>query len=214
MVIFSINDSPSHSHQIHNAAMFDYCDEGKLWNPAQSAYYYRFNPDSFTITPIISPFEPSSTEPSQNYTSWFDFTGHWGDISYPDSDPRQETVPHFGLKRFNSGPNGPRFKHLIRKGLVRDHARKMGWKEWAVGVFMYWYPCCIRGWRLWRSLGIMAVMMSAFILAVVYGIRRLKMWRQRQVYTKLKNDDIQMEELRREEEFLIGSDDEEDDHRR
>ena len=60
----------------------------------------------------------------------------------------------------------------------------------------------------------MAVMMSAFILAVVYGIRRLKTWRQRQVYTKLKNDDIQMEELRREEEFLIGSDDEEDDHRR
>jgi len=90
----------------------------------------------------------------------------------------------------------------------------MGWKEWAVGVFMYWYPCCIRGWRLWRSLGIMAVMMSAFVLAVVYGIRRLKTWRQRQVYTKLKNDDIPMEELRREEEFLIGSDDEEDDHRR
>ncbi|EMT69110.1 Lysine-specific permease [Fusarium odoratissimum] len=206
---------PQRGHQIHNAAMFDYCDEGKLWNPAQSAYYYRFNPDSFTVTPIISPFEPSATEPAQNYTSWFDFTGHWGDISYPDSDPRQETVPHFGLKRFNSGPNGPRFKHLIRKGLVRDHARKMGWKEeWAVGVFMYWYPCCIRGWRLWRSLGIMAVMMSAFVLAVVYGVRRLKTWRQRRVYTKLKNDDIPMEELRREEEFLIGSDDEEDDHRR
>ncbi|CAG1977436.1 unnamed protein product [Fusarium graminearum] len=127
---------PSRGHQIHNAALFDYCDEGKIWDPVLSAYFYRFNPDTSTITPIISPLKPSATKPAQNLTSWFDFVGHWGDIRYPDSDPRQKTVPHFGLKRFNSGPNGPRFKHLVRKGLVRDHPRMTGWKEWAVSIFM------------------------------------------------------------------------------
>ncbi|KAJ4244734.1 hypothetical protein NW762_014309 [Fusarium torreyae] len=205
---------PERGDQVHNAAIIDYCAEGKIWDPVQSAYFYRFNPETFTITPIISPYEHSSTEPAQNLTSWFDFTGHWGDISYSDSDPRQETVPHFGLKRFNSGPNGPRFKHLVRKGLVRDHARKMGWKEWGVGVFMSWYPCCIKGWRLWRSLGIMAVLFSAVVLAVIFGIRRFKTWRQRNAYSKLREEDIPMEELRREEELSTTSSDEEDDYRR
>ncbi|KAH7251283.1 amino acid permease-domain-containing protein [Fusarium tricinctum] len=202
--------------QVHNAALFDYCDEGKIWDPVQSAYFYRFDPTTFSITPIISPFQPSTTEPAQNLTSWFDYLGHWGDIKYPDSDPRQETVPHFGLKRFNSGPNGPRYKHLVRKGLVRDHARKMVLKEWVVGVFMAWYPCCIKGWRLWRSLGIMAVVMSGFVLAIIFGVRRYKTWRQRTVYSRLKEEDIPMEELRRDEEFLLASDDEdeEDDDRR
>ncbi|RGP70967.1 aat family amino acid transporter [Fusarium sporotrichioides] len=208
---------PAKGHQLHNAAMFDYCDEGKIWDPVLSAYFYRFNPDNFTITPIISPLQPTATEPAQNLTSWFDFIGYWGDIKYPDSDPRQETVPHFGLKRFNSGPNGPRFKHLVRKGLVRDHPRRMGWKEWGVGVFMAWYPCCIRGWRLWRSLGIMAVTMSAFVLAVIFGIRKYKSWRQRMAYTKLGGDDIALNELGRQEESLESSDsdsDDEDDYRR
>ncbi|KAF5017089.1 hypothetical protein F66182_11036 [Fusarium sp. NRRL 66182] len=151
--------------QVHNAAIIDYCEEGQRWDPVQSAYFYRFSPDTSTITPIIPPNEPSSTKAAQNPTSWFDFTGHWGDIQYPDSDPRQETVPHFGLKRFNSGPNGPRYKHLVRKGLVRDHPREVGWKEWAVSVFM----AC-----------------------------------------QLREEDIPMEELRREEEFLMSSDDEND----
>ncbi|KAJ4026484.1 hypothetical protein NW752_001431 [Fusarium irregulare] len=208
---------PAGGHQLHNAAMFDYCDEGKIWDPVQSAYFYRFNPDTVTITPIISPLKPSETEPAQNLTSWFDFTGHWGDKRYPDSDPRQETVPHFGLKRFNTGPNGPRFKHLVRKGLVRDHARKMGWEEWGVGIFMAWYPCCIRGWRLWRSAGILVVMVSVFVFAVIFGIRKLNSWRQRRAYTKLGEEDVAMNDLRRQEESLVSSDsdsDDEDDHRR
>ena len=204
-------------HQLHNAAMFDYCDEGKIWDPVQSAYFYRFNPDTVTITPIISPLKPSETEPAQNLTSWFDFTGHWGDKRYPDSDPRQETVPHFGLKRFNTGPNGPRFKHLVRKGLVRDHARKMGWEEWGVGIFMAWYPCCIRGWRLWRSAGILVVMVSVLVLAVIFGVRKLNSWKRRRAYTKLGEEDVAMNDLRRQEESLVSSDsdsDDEDDHRR
>ncbi|SPJ74239.1 uncharacterized protein FTOL_03969 [Fusarium torulosum] len=201
---------PETGIQVHNAALVDYCDEGKIWDPVQSAYFYRFDPRTFSITPIISPFQPSTTEPAQNLTSWFDFLGHWGDIKYPDSDPRQETVPHFGLKRFNSGPNGPRYKHLVRNGLVRDHPRKMGLKEWVVGVFMAWYPCCIKGWRLWRSLGIMAVVVSIFVLAIIFGVRRYKVWRQRTVYSRLREEGIPMEELRREEEFLLASDDEDD----
>ncbi|KAF4993078.1 hypothetical protein FGRMN_6693 [Fusarium graminum] len=196
--------------QVHNAALIDYCDEGKIWDPIQSAYFYRYNPETVTVTPIISPFQPSTTEPAQNLTSWFDFVGHWGDIQYPDSDSRQETVPHFGLKRFNSGPNGPRFKHLVRKGLVRDNARMVSTKEWVVGVFMAWYPCCIRGWRLWRSLGIMAVIISAIVLGIIMSVRKYKAWRQRTVYSRLKEDDIPMEELRRDDEFLSSSDEDEE----
>ncbi|KAJ3541102.1 hypothetical protein NM208_g4764 [Fusarium decemcellulare] len=123
---------PGSGEQIHNAALIDYCNEGRRWDPVLSANFYRFDPASFTLTTLTPPNQKlSPSPPSYNLTSWFDYTGHWGDILYPDSDPRQETIPRFGLKRFETGPNGPRFKHLVRKGLLRDEKRKLGWVEWA-----------------------------------------------------------------------------------
>ncbi|KAJ0342244.1 hypothetical protein KNSL1_010778 [Colletotrichum chrysophilum] len=140
--------------QVHNAALVDYCDEGEKWDPVLSAYFYRFHADSFTVTRIEPPEQSFPKLASDaNLTSLFYYTGRWGDLQWPDSDPRQETVPRFGLKRFESGPTGPRHKHLVRKGLKPDHRRKMGWTEWAVGIYMAWYPCCLKGWRKWVLFG-------------------------------------------------------------
>ncbi|KAF9871798.1 vacuolar protein sorting-associated protein 62 [Colletotrichum karsti] len=120
-------------NQIHNVVLVDYCDEGQKWDPVLSAYFYRFDAQSFRFTRIDPPDGlASSPSPSANLTSLIYYAGRWGDAQWPDSDPRQDTVPKFGLKRFNAGPTGPRHKHLVRKGLKPDQRRKMGWTEWFV----------------------------------------------------------------------------------
>ncbi|KAF4978212.1 hypothetical protein FZEAL_5373 [Fusarium zealandicum] len=193
--------------QVHNAGLLDYCEAGQKWDPVLSAYYYRFDAATFTITPLIPPKQPSTSSPSSNLTSWFYFKGQWGDRTYPDSDPRQETLPRFKLKRFETGPNGPRFKHLVRKGLVRDEQRKKSWQERFVTIYMYLYPCCIRGWRIWMSLGALAVLLAGAVIGIIMGIRRFKT--RGAAYTKIHDEDIALEDWRREEEALFSSDDEE-----
>ncbi|KIK51158.1 hypothetical protein GYMLUDRAFT_125946, partial [Collybiopsis luxurians FD-317 M1] len=107
------NYASSGSH-IHDDALIDYCDAGYKWDPILSAYFYQLEPTSnFTLTPLTTTIESASTYP----TSFLYYTGRWGDDQYPDSDPRQKTVPYFNLKRFNAGPTGPRTKDLLRKGL-------------------------------------------------------------------------------------------------
>ncbi|CAM1505985.1 Fc.00g116220.m01.CDS01, partial [Cosmosporella sp. VM-42] len=130
-VVYSARGShanyPASGGQIHDAALIDYCDEGQKWDPILSAYFYHFNPDTFTLTSLFPPHQSSAPSPSPNLTSFFYFTGRWGDLQYPDSDPRQETVPYFGIKRFLDGPTGPRHKHLVRKGLIPDGRGGEGW---------------------------------------------------------------------------------------
>ncbi|KAL0767044.1 hypothetical protein CaCOL14_010615 [Colletotrichum acutatum] len=112
---------PTRGNQIHNSVLVDYCDEGRRWDPILSAYFYHFDKESFTVTRLDPPAKSSPIPPpSTNLTSFFYYSGRWGDIAYPASDPRQEIVPKFGLKRIESGPTGPRHKHLVRKGLKPD----------------------------------------------------------------------------------------------
>ncbi|KAF6812214.1 vacuolar protein sorting-associated protein 62 [Colletotrichum plurivorum] len=199
---------PAPGHQVHDAAIFDYCDEGQKWDPVLSAYFFRFDADSFTVTRLESPV-PSPDDPpaSANLTSLFYYAGRWGDAAFPDSDPRQARVPKFGLKRFVPGPNGPRHKHLVRKGLKPNKTRKMSWKEWAVRVFMAWYPCCIRGWRRWVSLGVFVVVLSALVIGIVFGVRKYKTRK----YRKLREEEIPLDDWVLEEEALLASSDEDDD---
>ncbi|KAH6893365.1 vacuolar protein sorting-associated protein 62 [Thelonectria olida] len=200
---------PEPGHQIHNEALFDYCDEGKIWDPVLSAYFYRFDPATFTLTRLNPPNQESSSPPTSNLTSFFYFTGLWGDRRWPDSDPRQLTVPRFGLKRFRDGPTGPRHKHLVRKGLTPDHMRKLGWMEWSVGVYMWLYPCCLKGWRAWITTGVIVVFLSGIVLAIRFGVRRMRGGIS--TYKKLQTEDMQLDDWGREDEALFSSSDDESD---
>ncbi|SPO06488.1 uncharacterized protein DNG_09178 [Cephalotrichum gorgonifer] len=104
-IIYSARGShanyPIPGDHVHAAVLIDYCDEGPKWDPILSAYFYHFDPDTLALRPVIPPNQPaSSPPPASNLTSFFYFSGIWGDKKYPDTDPRQETVPYFGIKRF------------------------------------------------------------------------------------------------------------------
>lgn len=104
-------------------------------------------------------------------TSFFNFTGRWGDLQYSDDDPRQKTIKYFNLKRFESGPTGPYAKHLVRKGLYPDERHTISWLEWGVLVFMALYPCCLQGWRVWVSLLIFIAVIISIAFAMKYAIK-------------------------------------------
>ncbi|KAI4237408.1 MAG: hypothetical protein L6R40_005900 [Gallowayella cf. fulva] len=60
----------------------DRCDQGTLWDPILSAYFYKYDAasDAFSAYDGTSP------------TNWLQYLGKWGDQQYPDSDPRQKKV--------------------------------------------------------------------------------------------------------------------------
>ena len=108
----------THDHTIPNlnlpaGFLEDKCDQGTLWDPTLSAYYYTFD----ASTQKFTAYDPSYP------TAWLSFNGQWGDQEYPKSDPRQ----HFILPgvdataKFTSGPNGPLFKQLNRKNVCTDY---------------------------------------------------------------------------------------------
>ncbi|KAK1624692.1 vacuolar protein sorting-associated protein 62 [Colletotrichum phormii] len=198
---------PTRGDQIHNSVLVDYCDEGRRWDPILSAYFYHFDKESFTVTRLDPPAKSSPNPlPSSNLTSFFYYSGRWGDIAYPASDPRQEIVPKFGLKRVESGPTGPRHKHLVRKGLKPDQRRKMGWMEWGVGIYMSLYPCCLRGWRRWVFMGLIIVVLSGAVIGAVVAVKK---YRNRK-YTRLQAEDIPLDDWALEDEALLSSTDEEE----
>ncbi|OHE92133.1 vacuolar protein sorting-associated protein 62 [Colletotrichum orchidophilum] len=198
---------PTAGEQIHNSVLVDYCNEGRRWDPILSAYFYRFDKESSTVNRLDPPAESSPTPPpSSNLTSFFYYSGRWGDTEYPMSDPRQEIVPKFGLKRIVSGPTGPRHKHLVRKGLKPDQRRKMGWMEWGVGIYMSLYPCCLRGWRRWVFMGLIIAVLSGAVIGIVIAVKK---YRNRK-YTRLQAEDIPLDDWALEDEALLSSSDEED----
>lgn len=146
----------------------DYCNAGQRWDPVASAFLYRLDPSTFKLTRL---FISGSSNQTSNSTSFLYFSGLWGDFQYPDDHPRQKTVPHFGLKRFVSGPTGPLSKQLIRHGLFPDHREKKSWVQWGVRIFMSLYPCCFRGWRAWVTGVISAGVLISTVLGIRYGLR-------------------------------------------
>lgn len=162
------------SDQVHDKVLVDLCDAGPRWDPVQSAYFYHLEPNSFKLTRL---YLASDSEKSTNYTSFFYYEGRWGDRQYPDSDPRQETIPYFKLKRFQTGPTGPRAKQLVRKGMFPNHQHVESWTEWGVGVYMFLYPCCLKGWRIYISSIVTLAVLLAFVLGIVFAIQTY--WRRR-----------------------------------
>lgn len=202
-----------YSEQVHNTVLIDYCDAGKRWDPVLSAYFYRYHHATKKFTTLSSPASPSP--PSHNYTSWLYYTGRWGDFRYPDSDPRQLTVPKFNHKRFVTGPTGPRSKQLIRKNLLPDHRHAVTWKEWAVHIFMMLYPWAIKGWRKWFSLLVLLAVLVGGALASVVLVRKLKrrfggVRLQGGDYQRVGLGEIALDDWVRDEEALLSSFDDSD----
>ncbi|KAK7224104.1 hypothetical protein V2G26_012107 [Clonostachys chloroleuca] len=195
---------------IHDIALIDFCDEGPKWDPIQSAYFYHLDTTSFTLTRLKPPNQTSPSPPS-NFTSFFYYKGLWGDAKYPDSDPRQKVLPKFGFRRFVSGPNGPRFKDLIRHGLMPDRPRKKTWAEFGVKVFMSLYPVLFKDWRKWVSL-VFVVILCVGVGLITRRLIRLTVtkYRKRQDYKKLQQEnEVLLDDWRTDEEAQLFSDDEE-----
>ncbi|KAI6780071.1 uncharacterized protein J7T54_004203 [Emericellopsis cladophorae] len=180
----------SPGEHVHDSALIDYCDAGQLWDPMLSANFYQLDPDAFALSRLALADADDASEANQ--TSFFYFKGRWGDIQYPDTDPRQKTVPHFGLKRFVTGPQGPIVKQLVRKDLFPDRRHKKPWVQWAVGIFMSWYPCCVRGWRIWMSATVVVVGILVMALCVRLGVKRL---RQKQTGYKRIDTEIPLNDM-------------------
>ncbi|KAI1610136.1 hypothetical protein EDD36DRAFT_445611, partial [Exophiala viscosa] len=72
---------PSAGSHVHDAALIDVADKGRLWDPIQPAWFYTYNPSTDNLTAL---------EPETAPTDWFRFLGGWGDQQYPDDDPRQQ----------------------------------------------------------------------------------------------------------------------------
>lgn len=123
--------SGTHDHTIPNinlpgmGILTDYTDQGTLWDPILSAYFYSFN----ASTNAFTAYDPSYP------TAWLRYVGRWGDQQYGNDDPRQhELLPGVSATaRFTSGPTGPEDKQLNRtdvcpvaKGYVCDVRTKIG----------------------------------------------------------------------------------------
>ncbi|KAG6110047.1 hypothetical protein E4U13_005562 [Claviceps humidiphila] len=186
----------SHGDHIHGKALIDFCDTGILWDPVLSAYFFQFDPQTSHLTRLVHGSPHDDVAPTANLTSFLYFTGLWGDAEYPKHHPLQKTIPFFGLKRFVSGPLGPLAKQLVRRGLFPDRRARKSWIQWAVGVFMTFYPCCVRGWRKWMSGMVLLVvglgLMLVFWRAVRYHQRRR---RRRRGYKKLGMMDIPLSDV-------------------
>lgn len=174
----------------------DNCDAGLRWDPVSSAYFYRFDAVTSELTRIFLPGSPQGS----NFTSAIYFSGLWGDVQYPDDDPRQKTVPRFGLKRYVSGPTGPMSKQLVRKGLFPDHREPKTWLQWGIGLFMSLYPCCLRGWRAWASSMLFVFVFISMIFSIIYAVRR---YRSRKAgYKKVDTDaDISLDNMGYRDDF-------------
>ena len=102
----------THDHTIpnlnlpDNGLLTDFTDQGTLWDPTLSAYYYSYNVNTNAYTAYDSSYP----------TAWLQFIGQWGDQQYPNSDPRQhEIIPGVSATaEFTGGPTGPEDKQLNR----------------------------------------------------------------------------------------------------
>ncbi|EXJ82070.1 hypothetical protein A1O1_08139 [Capronia coronata CBS 617.96] len=149
---------------IHDEALVDIADKGRIWDPVQPAYFYQYDPATDVLTPA---------DPGTYPTDWFHFTGAWGDKKYNDSDPRQVTVPYFGLKKYENGPTGPKCKHLVRKGLMPDERPKPNMMKVLVGWYLSLYGCCLKGHSAWVVIIFTLVALAATIFVMVLTIKKV-----------------------------------------
>jgi len=106
--------SRAHDHTIPNlnlpaGFLEDHCDQGKLWDPTLSAYFYSYG----AKTKTYASYDPSYP------TRWLYYLGQWGDQQLPDSNPNQRDF--FGQRKYTSGPTGPEDKQLNRTNVCPDN---------------------------------------------------------------------------------------------
>ncbi|ETI19475.1 hypothetical protein G647_09309 [Cladophialophora carrionii CBS 160.54] len=192
-VVFSARGShanyPTEGNHIHDDALIDIADQGRLWDPVKLAYFYTYDPATETFT---------AAEPGTAPTDWLYFNGNWGDQQYPDSDPRQQTVTYFGLKKFYGGPNGPKFKHLVRTGLLPDVKEKSNIIKTLVHWYMGWYGCCLKGINPWVVVVRLLISLAAVIALSVLTVRvagpAIKAWvlTRKDGQTKEETSEVQL----------------------
>ncbi|KAF2397527.1 hypothetical protein EJ06DRAFT_533129 [Trichodelitschia bisporula] len=103
----------------------DYTEAGPLWDPVQSAYWYKWTqPASVpagtqppkpevlsrdtTKLGIFTPYDPETP------VGFLYYVGRWGDLRYKVDDPRQDEIFTLAWK-YDTGPTGPAYKKLDRK---------------------------------------------------------------------------------------------------
>ncbi|KAF9889795.1 hypothetical protein FE257_006885 [Aspergillus nanangensis] len=109
-----------HDHSIPNLNLpfgfvVDYTDKGRLWDPLSSAYAYHYDAGNQTFQPYDASYP----------VNWLNFNGQWGDDAIPGGPGL------FGQAKFAAGPNGPKFKHLVRTEVCPSK------------------PCQVLGHRIW-----------------------------------------------------------------
>lgn len=91
------------------------------------------------------------------------------------------------------------------------------WKEWAVGVFMTFYPCCIKGWRKWVSLGALVAVFAGMVIGTVVLVRKIRRRLGKGAdggdYRRIEAAEVLLDDWVRDEEGLLSSSDDDDDSR-
>lgn len=88
----------------------DHTDNGTVWDPTLSAYYYSFDVAN-------GKFSAYGDAP----VNWLYYLGKWGDDKIPENDKRQNCI--FGIDalcKYVGGPTGPEDKDLGRKNICPD----------------------------------------------------------------------------------------------
>uniref|UniRef100_A0A8H7TSL2 Vacuolar protein sorting-associated protein 62 n=1 Tax=Bionectria ochroleuca TaxID=29856 RepID=A0A8H7TSL2_BIOOC len=109
----------------------DVTDKGPLWDPGLNNYAYHYD---YTLEKEVEESSSTRRRPSlvaaannpQAPTSWFHYTGRWGDEVYALSDLRQWRL--FGQYHYTTGPTGPKFKSLDRKQLCKKDKCLVGYE--------------------------------------------------------------------------------------
>ncbi len=105
----------NHAYVLPFGVLKDETDKGPLWDPSLNtyAYFYDYEQDSKEEAAggERTSLTPAASNPKAP-TSWFHFTGWWGDDVYELRDERQWRL--FGQYHYAQGPLGPKFKRLDR----------------------------------------------------------------------------------------------------
>lgn len=82
---------------------------------------------------------------------------------------------------------------------------------------MMFYPCCIKGWRKWVSLGALIAVFAGIVIGIVVLVRKLrrKLLQGKQGggdYRRIEASEVLLDDWSRDEESLSSSSDDDDDH--
>ncbi|KAB8077179.1 hypothetical protein BDV29DRAFT_68643 [Aspergillus leporis] len=100
-----------------NGLIVDDTDRGTLWDPTLSAYAYDYDAAEGTFQPYDSGYP----------VNWLSFNGQWGEDALPGGPEL------FGQKKYAAGPNGPKYKKLVREKVCPGN------------------PCVVLPFRIWEN---------------------------------------------------------------